>query len=342
METRTDSQSASHARSAKVKESTRPDIPLSSHPISGFYTLATPPVEVFFNTVAQWIDIGVPGGCITGWPQLGKTWAQDYIKAHICEKTGEQFPVYQYSCPDSVESIITENKYFGDMLDQCGHDLPDSGNAGVKRRRLVNYMVEQAHSMGASKILLLVDEAQQLTVLHYTWLMAIYNQLHRHGIRLITVLAGQPQLNTRRSDLKSEGQAQIIGRFMLVQCEFTGLRSVRDFKRTLELYDFEETFPVGTNWTYTRFFLPKAYDAGLRLSAQDQLIWSLYEEVSRSAGLPKFVEIGMGDFASFVQCLLKLNMDSDDESFELNREVLLDAIQYSGFVSRAHSAHMSH
>jgi hypothetical protein len=338
MDLQTESVTSSRRPRAEARKSPRPDIPVSGHPISGFYYVATPSVETFFNTVAQWIEIGVPGGCITGRPQLGKTWAQDYIKAHICEKMGEQFPVFQYSCPDNLESVITENKFFGDMLDHCGHDLADSGNAAVKRRRLVNFMVERAHSMGASKILLLADEAQQLTNFHYTWLMAIYNQLHRHGIRMITVLSGQPQLLIRRADLKSEGEAQIIGRFMLLQTEFTGLRSVTDFKKTLELYDFEEKFPLDSEWTYTRFFLPRAYDAGLRLSAQAQLIWNLYEEVSRAAGLPPFSEIGMGDFASFVQCMLKLNMEADDEGFTLDREVLLEAIQYSGFVSRAQTA----
>ena len=336
MDVRSDKAGTSTRRpSVDKKKSPRPDIPVASHPISGNYYLATPPVETFFNTIAQWIDIGVPGGCIWGRPQLGKTWAQDYLTTHLAGKLEERIPVFQYACPDNVKSIITENKFFGDLLAACEHDLPDSGNASVKRRRLVNFMVERAHSMGASKVLLMADEAQQLTDFHYTWLMAVYNDLHRHGIRLITVLTGQEQLKNRRADLKGDNQDQIIGRFMLVTSEFTGLRSVADFRATLELYDFEERFPVDSDWTYTRFFLPRAYDAGLRLSNYAQQIWTIYEEVSRTARLVDFKEIGMADFAAFVQCLLKINMDSDSETFKLTSEMLQDAIEYSGFVSRA-------
>jgi hypothetical protein len=335
MEPQTESRGASRQSRAPLEASPRPDIPVASHPISGFYYLPTPPVEIFLNTVAQWIDLGVTGGYFSARPQLGKTWAQRYLRANLCAMMKQQFPIFRYICPDSNKSIITENKFYGDMLGQCEHDLSSSGNASVKRLRLVHFMVEQAHSMGASRALLLVDEAHQLTELHYPWLMAIYNLLLEHGIRLVTVLTGQEQLKARRAELLADGQDQIIGRFMLMKGEFTGLRSVEDIRATLKLYDFDERFPVDSDWTYFRFFLPRAYAAGVRLSDEAQLIWTLYGEVARGAGLPAFCELGMADFSTFVHSVLKGNMDNDSEDFKLTREVLLDAIQYSSFVSRA-------
>src|SRR5579859_5372647 len=285
MEPQVESSRASRRARAARETSPRPDIPLTSHPIYGKYWLPTPPVEMFVNTIAQWIELGVTGGCIWGQSQLGKTWAQDYLRLHLCEEMGQEFPILGYICLDSKRSVITENKFYSDMLQQCPHDLSSSGNASDKRHRLVNYLVERAHSMRASLVLLMVDEAHQLTELHYTWLIAIYNLLHGHGIRLVTVLTGQEELSARRAELMADNQKQIIGRFMLMNSEFTGLRSVSDFKETLKLYDFEERYPLGSDWPYTRFFLQRAYDAGLRLSNESQLIWNLYEEVSRGAGL---------------------------------------------------------
>lgn len=335
MEPQVESKQAPRRPRAAREPSPRPDIPIASHPIYGDYFLPTPPVEVFVNTVAQWIDLGFTGGCFCGRPQLGKTWAQDYLKMHLCGVMERQFPILRYICPDSKKSVITENKFYGDMLKQCPHDLSTSGNAGEKRQRLVHFMVERAHSMRTNLVLLLVDEAHQLTELHYTWLIAVYNLLHDQGIRLVTILTGQEELSLRRAELLGEGQHQIIGRFMLMNGEFTGLRSVDDFRETLKLYDFEEKFPLDSDWTYTRFFLPRAFGAGLRLSDQAQLIWTLYEDVARGAGLPIFREIGMADFSTFVHCVLKGNIENDTEDFKLTREVLLEAIQYSSFVSRA-------
>ena len=53
----------------------------------------------------------------------------------------------------------------------------------------------------------------------------------------------------------------------------------------LDSYD-TTCFPRGTDWSFTRFFIPNAVRSGYRLAHDSQLLWNAFDEVHNKNGLP--------------------------------------------------------
>ncbi len=86
---------------------------------------------------------------------------------------------------------------------------------------------------------LFCDEAQRLSRVGYGWLRDVHDQLAYHGVRLGTFLVGQPQLLGVKAHYQMKGQ--------------------------------EQTVP-----TFTEFFLPRAYGAGMRLESSADHLWNAF------------------------------------------------------------------
>ena len=98
-----------------------------------------------------------------------------------------------------------------------------------------------------------------------------------------------------------------------------------------EVYDAMRRHRTRSGWTYTRFFLPKAYDAGLRLAVEGAPLWDAFVEAHRQARLPGDVEIPMEYFSRTVEYVLTEHVSKDSEQFKLNGDIWKEAVQYSGF-----------
>jgi hypothetical protein len=120
-------------------------------------------------------------------------------------------------------------------------------------------------------VIAFADEAQRLDIIEYEWLRDVHDELERAGIRMITLLVGQPQLLNQKNAFRASKQTQIVSRFMIDEMRFRGIQSVDDLATCLAGYD-AACYPEASDWTYTRFFFPNAYDDGLRMVDQSVAI----------------------------------------------------------------------
>jgi len=60
------------------------------------------------------------------------------------------------------------------------------------------------------------------------------------------------------------GKTQIVARLMVEELAFYGIRNAQDVATCLNGYD-QTAYPEGSQWSFTRFYLPQAFDAGYRL-----------------------------------------------------------------------------
>ncbi len=146
-----------------------------------------------------------------------------------------------------------EDRFFEYFLKDIGHELYDKGKATAKRNRLINFLLDQGNQTIRNQIVLFVDDVQRLDTSHYDWLMDIYNELESYGVTLTTILVGQSELSHRRN-LYLTTEKQIVGRFMIHERRFYGIRSQEDLTYLLSSYDEVTEYPIGSNWSYTRFF----------------------------------------------------------------------------------------
>ncbi|WP_209810017.1 ATP-binding protein [Ammoniphilus resinae] len=309
----------------------RPFVPKGSHPIeTGRYLLPTNEIVRMHDTVTQWIDNRTPGGMIYGRPRIGKSRAINYLMLDLPSEFGENLPIYKMSCRKYKQP--SENSFFEDLLNDVGHALPYSGKANLKRDRLFNFFLERAERAAQKRIILFIDDAQRLHEIHYDWLMDIYNELDNDGVSMTVILVGQEQLIHQRSSFIQSKNAQIIGRFMVHEYKFIGIKNISDMATCLSGYDNISEYPEGSGWSFTRYFFPEAFKQGQRIESCAEDLFSVITNLKAEAGLTKSTEIPMQYFTLTVEyAMRRFGVNGEDVEW-LNRAHWKQALINSGYI----------
>lgn len=306
----------------------RPLIVQGSHPIdTGRYLLSTNEISKLFDKLKKCIQNRFPGAIIHGRPRLGKSRAIKYLMKILPDVFGN-LPMYVLLCRD--HSKPNEDVFFTEILRDIGHGLPTSGKAVAKRERLLKFLIQQANSVGLNRIIFFIDDAQRLHGIQYGWLMDISNELDTAGISLTVILVGQDELINQRSVFFEEGKQQIIGRFMVHQHQFYGVRTKDDLKECLISYDEESFFPVDSSWSFTKYFFPDVKD--FALASYTEVLYNVFSEMRIEAGIRTEFEIPMQYITLTIEYVLrKFGIDGD----KLNVITLAnwrEAIESSGYI----------
>lgn len=309
----------------------RPIVAPGTHPVeTGRYLLATHKIDEMFETVEQWFDNRATGGIIYGRPRLGKSRAIQYLIRTLPQKLGKDIPIFMVCCKQYKQP--NEGVFFEDLLNDVGHGLPFSGKANIKRDRLTKYLIEKADTSGYKRIIIFMDDAQRLHEIQYGWLMDIYNALDRVGITLTVILVGQEEIIHQRSVFISERKTQIIGRFMVQQHQFSGIESVEEIRGCLAGYDTDCSYPVESDWSFTRYFFPEAFGNGERLENWAEELYDIFIEERQKAGIKKPLEIPMQYLTSTIEyCLKKFGANGRNEEW-LTKAHWKEALKKSGFI----------
>ena len=299
----------------------------SSHPlICDAAILPTKALEDFINTVRIWLDNLLPGSIVYGFPRVGKTQAIRYLMDNAERFFGSPIPMTLMSCWEYTYQGTTENRFFSEMLHMLGYEMPKSGTAAIKRRRTIDFMIERAHLVREHRYLLLVDEAQWLSEAHYRFLMDLHNQLKMANVRLIVLLVGQPELVEMRNNFKSAKKRHLLGRFMTDVHRFSGLSGSLELRRMLQALDVGSEYPSGSGVSFTKFFLPKAFDSGWRFASQAERIWDALERICRKENVSFPKEMPVQPITACVRWLMKTLSHMDEPDLEIDERMIEDAI----------------
>ena len=125
-----------------------------------------------------------------------------------------------------------------------------------------------------------------------------------------------------------QDKEQIVARFMVEELSFRGIVSTGECAAVLSAYDNGE-YPANSGWNYVRFFVPKAYAAGLRIRESALRLWDAFEDAHIKANLNGPAEIPMKYFAAAVESALLLSSARDSETLQF------DALFWSEMVERS-------
>lgn len=292
------------------------------------YMLATPAIANALAKVEEVIRYRCPGMLMYALTRYGKTYAIRFMNAMLKRKMPGLFTLI-FECR---ENVTPKPAIFYTQLLHClGHDSTLKGNAPDKEVRLLNKLLEEAQKSGFPFVVMFADEAQNLTVDEFKWLTTISNVLSDKGCRLITFLVGQPQLQHRKSALIRAGETQIVGRFMVEEYQFRGIRSEEDLAACLKAYDFDK-FPINSDWSYTRFCMPSQWAQGFRAVHQAEVLWGEFLRVFSHARKGGTLEIPMSYFTRAVeyQFLFK-GLDNVSGEAECSADGWREAVARSNF-----------
>jgi hypothetical protein len=112
---------------------------------------------------------------------------------------------------------------------------------------------------------------------------------------------------------------------------FFGIRNVQEVATCLAGYD-QTTFPRASEWSFTRFYLPRAVEAGYRLVDAAPYLWEAFESIHNKAGFASALEIPMESFTRAVEIVLKEGMALDARDFRPPAPLWTRAVRDSGYV----------
>lgn len=304
-------------------------IAMDDHPIvRKRYLIGTPTIDVVTKRIIKQIRLRNPGAILYGYPRFGKTCSIRYAIQYLKEEFPQAVCI-NFRC--ETHKSGSEDSFLASLLAAVGHEEPLAGKISRKRIRLLEFTCMLADRSGRDWIVFFADEAQKLQVIEYEWLRDLHDALEMKGIRMITILVGQPQLLDQKSALRQSRNTQIVLRFMVTEMRFGGLQSPEDFATCLDAYD-DICHPADTAWSFTRFFYPRAHAAGLRLSQHALPLWRAFESAHKTAGLGDRIEIPMAYFARAVEHALQEHFAADCDSFNFSPAIWEEAVDESTYL----------
>lgn len=308
---------------------TRP-VPFDNHPVvEQKYIVPTPSIEEMYLRVKKLIRLRTPGGIMFAHPRFGKTYGIRYVMS-VLKEDYPKAVMLSFGC--QMKKHHSEDAFFSVLLTAAGHPGALTGTITKKRAKLTDKIMELVDRSGHNWFVVFADEAQRLDIIEYEWLRDVHDELERRGVRMITLLVGQPDLLNQKSAFRIGRQTQIVSRFMIDEMQFRGLQTPDDLATCLAGYD-EACFPVKSDWCYTRFFLPAAYSTGFRLVNQAAVLWEAFLEAHQSARFEHAPEIPMQYFTRSVEIALLENAEHDDYNFVLTPAAWRTAVADCNFVS---------
>ena len=303
-------------------------IPPEDHPVKlRRYLLPTESIGYIYAMVTKVIDRRDTGLIVYGNPRYGKTSAIHYCKKMLTMEFPD-VPVRIFSVGKDINA--NEGKFFTLFLAAVKH-AETGGTVADKRIRLANYIIDAGSQTARRIFVLFIDEAQKLSEIHYEWLRDIYDQAEMEGVTLLVVLVGQLELHAQKETYVKRKKAAIVSRFMIFEMRFHGVRSYEDFAACLGCYD-TFVFPLSSEWSFTRYFMPVAYESGFRLGDNARVLWDTFQNLNEELQITSALEIPMKYFTKSVEILLCEHPECDVSGFFLVPDICKQIITESWYL----------
>lgn len=244
------------------------------HPaLRGEPQITTPMAKEMYIRFRAGVLLGQCGTFFTGAPGDGKSSALR-VCARLLERDYPHIATYQQVC---TEMPISQERFaLQDMLASAGHAVL-SGGPIILRERLVAKIVDDLRRRGTGHTAVwCVDNAHNMQRRGLELLTDLQHRLWDTGVQLLTVMmVDAPGPVTRSTGMVGDSTA-LSRRFFTHEDRLHGLRDPAQVSEILDAFDTLD-FPEGTDVRWTEFFLPQAYQHGLRLSEEGH---ALYEAMA--------------------------------------------------------------
>lgn len=277
------------------------------------YAIYTPPIHEMIGQIGDWLDQQQPGGFIYGASRLGKSRAiRWYLADVLAERFNAVIPLVIWN--RRTDQQATESAFWHQLLLASNFQFANPIKAPKKTEGAylcVQRFIAIAKSAGRNYVLLLIDEAQEITLREWKWLVGLQNQLDYEGFLLSVFSVGTHQLGYRHEYLASTGNAHVAARFMAAHARFHGIRTVEEATYVLNGYDVDSEWPAGSGISFLQYFAPTYHARGRRLADCAELLWRALTEL-RPATARNFTEFPMQHIAMTVEDMLKQLSQGED------------------------------
>jgi hypothetical protein len=237
-------------------------------------------MDRMLNTIGDWIDQRVSGGHIYGPSRFGKSRAVKWYLKDMLEARFKTFlPLLVWIRRDTA---MSEVEFWNTLLGVAKYEFYDP--LKPKPKTAAKYLFEQqlvtlAHRARGNYVVLLIDEAHDMTLKEWKWLLGLQNSLDDQGIRFSVISIGSYGLQYQPDYLARTGNAHIAARFYACDTRFHGIRSRSELGYVLTGYDLDSEWPKKSGVSFLHYFAPDAFSQGRRLLECADLIWMAFERL---------------------------------------------------------------
>ena len=278
--------------------------------------------------VDLWLMMGTCGAMVYGRPRIGKTSCINYICKSIVEDLQNEEAVVIWNVTD--HDAVTEKNFYSEFLLALGYSAKQRNTAWVLKERVLNELTIRASETNQRRIVLFLDEASKLAEKDFGWLMDLYNNLMQKDIQLLSFLFGTRELKDLKHSLKQRGKDQIIGRFMIHECQYFGIKNIEELSFCLYSLDQEHIRnAVGEQMkeTLCEFFFSEEYC----FANISQDFWDAFQTVRIKRDI-QAEDIPMKYFIeSFIICLSFFGRGGPNETVFPTKENLVECVELSGY-----------
>lgn len=294
---------------------------LPNHPvITKDYLIITPVITSAYKLIRDRVFMRTTGTFMYATPRMGKTTCASAIQSLLEAEFPNILVIRFIAEPDIQHSGMLVDILSADQL-----AIPKRTYKELQRQ-LMTHIQSRLVMLNGRQFVLMIDEMQNLSESNLTDLATIHNRLEPLGIRMTTIGFGQPALMDRRSTLLAQESTFLIARFLSEPILFSGCASVEDLGEILHSYDEEEFYPEDSGYTFTRFFLPQAYEKGFRLAQLAKPIWRALQKGAAGLGEDS---IPMEHLSRTVEFLLVTGQKRDSADFKLTTDDINMAVEAS-------------
>ena len=314
------------------------------HPVQrGEYAIFTAPIDEMVKTIGNWIDLRITGGYIYGPSRYGKSktikW---FLFSLLEERFGTRVPLIVWIRRDSS---ITEREFWNELLEAANYEFYDP--LKPKSRIIARYLfTERLYTMALSSrksfVTLLIDEAHEVTLKEWKWLLGLQNALDARGVRFCVISIGSHGILFQPNYLARTGNAHITARFFSQDMRFRGLGSSKELEFVLNGYDLDSEWPAESGITYLEYFAPDHFKKGRRLANYSTEIWDAFiqltpDDVTKQNNHRP--EIAMKHVAETVETILRRLKSGENWEALMAKPELLKVVALSRFQWKLTSQH---
>jgi len=293
----------------------------------GNYSIFTPSIDELANAIVRWIELDLPGGAAYGPQRCGKTWALDYIAATAADYFSSKFFIVRLVMPEGLTDRL--NDLAAEWLIQQGL-IANARDPVRLRQRLINWFKEMLESHGAERLLLFVDEAQNLSRAHHGQLIYLFNILEKERMRPFVLLMGQPELAAMVPSFVTMQEMQLMGRFYERLVEFKGI-AAQDVGTVLKGFEQPVIADGEEQACGLAQLFPHHWHQGWRIAGWAPGIVAALNQLAERRSLPNTPRLPMMHLRSVIIGGLKEMQRTGKRLDQISERLVLTLLQQSGF-----------
>jgi hypothetical protein len=280
----------------------------------GDVPLWTPEINRTCQKVANWIRCDYGGGFVFGLQHIGKSSCAQYIRATIPAILGPRIAIFLWLTDDDAKK--SPENCLADWIRHSGCEYYSQTRKQALKLTLYDWLSDRANALGASRIVIIVDDAHWMDNGFYSLLLSVWNELKGRKRRPFVLQIGQPELQRVKDTFSGTDALQIVNRFFGVKHEYLGINP-------LDLRDLFAEMEKSKDGGFSKHFLPHLAPRGFSLERIAAPMVEAVNTLALSQNIRGEVRLPMGRLRSSI-CTLLYRLRADTSIVGVDAKLVYD------------------